>query len=205
MNFDRIKRNIPIVILLLMLSSMAFICIDAERDNPNDPGSSGYGVNKIYLFNAGTDDGRIGAGGKSGADAICRGHVNRPAACTVDSNCFAFISVDTDNEIQDLPDSIPDGTFYGPDGITKIADNWADILDGNIDERLDNADVLPTLVHWWSGSNSDGSLNANNCLGWETLAAENGARGESFSVSNTWISFDSDSCAVFHYVLCICY
>lgn len=198
MSFDRIKGIMPIFILLLMLSSMAFICSDDQKDNSGS---------KIYLFNAGTTDGDLG--GRSGADGTCQGHANRPAACT--HACFAFISSDTDNEIRDLqknPYDMPDGKFYGPDGAVKIADSWADLLDGSIDVSLANAGVLPGGSEFWSGTLGDFSINTSfNCNSWSSNnAGDNGCFGSADFPSN-WINAESDTCAslLTYYLLCICY
>jgi hypothetical protein len=204
MDFDRIKKNMPIVILLFMLSTMAFICIDAERDNPNDPGSSSYNViDKIYLFDAGTTDGNLG--GRSGADSICDASPNKPAACK--HACYAFISSDSDHEIRDLQGptyNIPDAPFYGPDGAVKIADNWDDLLDGSIDVSLTDAGVLP-VSSWWSGSESDGSFAATqNCTNW-TGTASQGIAGLGDRYNAGWINMVPLNCTDVIYLLCICH
>lgn len=197
MSSDRIKGIMPIFMLLLMLSSMAFICSDDQKDN------SSY---KIYLFNAGTTDG--GLGGRSGADGTCQGHADRPAACT--NACYAFISSSDTEEIRDLPNApynIPDGTFYGPDGETKIADNWADLLDGNIDDTLANAGILPGGSVFWSGTLNDFSFNTIlNCNSWTSSAnGDNGCFGVADSTLN-WLNAESYECDTLSpYLLCICY
>ena len=176
---------------------MAFICSDDQKDN------SSY---KIYLFNADTTDGDLG--GRSGADSLCNSSLNKPNACT--HACFAFISSDTDNEIRDLQDSpydIPDGKFYGPDGAVKIADNWADLLDGNIDDTLANAGVLPGGSRFWSGSLEDGSFNTTfNCTNWNSNTdVVDGSFGEASSTV-TWLNSESSHCDdTSLYLLCICY
>jgi hypothetical protein len=209
MSFDRIKRNIPIVILLFMLSTMAFICIDAERDNPNDPGSSSYSkIDKIYLFNAGQTDGDMG--GRSGANNICDTSSNKPAACK--HACYAFISSDSTHQIRDLLGpayNIPDAPFYGPNGLTKIADSWDDLLDGDIDETLANAGVLTSdSDHWWSGSNANGLLDIN-CSGWTTNAdpGPKGMVGSADKTGSLWINDGTGiTCSTgTYYLLCICY
>jgi hypothetical protein len=213
MSFDRIKRNIPIVILLFMMSSMAFICIDAERDNPNDPGSSSYNkIDKIYLFNAGTTDGDMG--GRPQADSQCYSHLNRPAACK--HACFAFISSDSSHQIRDLtssPYNIPNAPFYGPDGNTKIADSWDDLLNGDINPDivgLWDAGVLDNVGdRWWSGSNQDGTLHTDNCSGWTTNggAGPMGRVGWADRTDSFWIAdTTSITCSTStYYLLCICY
>ena len=75
--------------------------------------------------------------------------------------------------------------IYSPTGV-KIADNWADLLDGTIDASLANG-VLGTgadFSRWWSGSLEDGSI-MQTCNGWTDQSG--GTDGNRANTDATWI------------------
>lgn len=148
---------------------------------------------KLYLFRVDPHNGNLG--GRTGADkivsdAIVAGGSHIPVGLT---KSVAFISISATDQLKDIPSnynfptSVP---IYGPDGIAKIADNWADLMDETIDITLTEAGVLPDYgkgVSWWSGSNSDGTVHTDTCQSW-TNTASNGRVGDSYSKDTYWIN-----------------
>ena len=77
-----------------------------------------------------------------------------------------------------MPTDLP---FRSTSG-TTIADNFTDLLDGSIDVSISAAGV--TAANYWSGSQSNGTLAANNCSDWSTTAGS-GQFGLSTSTTST--------------------
>jgi len=171
-------------------------------------GAGGGGATAIVMYRVDDNlrDGNLG--GRAGADALCAASANAPAGY---ANYRAFISVDANDEIRDMPGNygVPTaGAIAGPTG-TLIANNWADLLDGSIANSLETAGVLgATFLAWRSGSNDDGSLDANNCLGWTSNAGgEQGAAGRRDRTNAEWIDNNiAPFCSADQvYVVCIAY
>jgi hypothetical protein len=124
-------------------------------------------------------------GGRAGADTLCQASANGPAGYI---NPRAFISVDANDEIRDMPGNYGVPTNVPIQSLTGnvIATNWADLLDNTIAMTLQAAGVTTTL--WWSGSNGDGSLNADSCVGWTSAApSEGGITGGAGATDLEWI------------------
>lgn len=115
----------------------------------------------------------------------------------------AFISVAADDEIRDLaiPDDLP---VKSPNG-TVIANDRADLLDGDIDTSLDSAGVVENFVSsYWTGAISDGGLHGWHCLNW-TSTASNGVTGSSTSTTETWLVNTAVSCGSGHGLVGVCW
>ena len=145
-------------------------------------------------------------GGRAGADAICAASSALPVGC---QGSAAFISIDATQEIRDLPGNNPlldsSDRIVGPNGV-QIADDWADLLDGTIDNTLLSANAISdTYFQFHSGSNSDGSVTSNNCNGYTTFSA---SMMSSIGLGNrtdwTWMGSSTMSCASGR-LLCLCY
>jgi len=143
-------------------------------------------------------------GGRAGADAICAGIAGKPAGFL---NYRAFISVDTNDEIQDMPTlySVPTNQpIVGSSGPTIAAD-WSDLMTADI-TSLQNA--LSTAIgladNHWTGSDFGGALHANNCSGWTTTAG-NGESGTNVTLSGSWLDGGFDFCNTPHNLVCIAY
>jgi len=143
-------------------------------------------------------------GGRAGADAICKGMAGKPAGF---AQYRAFISVSDTDEIRDMP------TLYGvptTDPIVgtggTIANDWADLLDGNIALELETA--IGATQHYWTGSNADGSLETNTCSNWTSGSDSiDGAVGDRRETSKSWLR-ESDlrsSCDSSLALVCIAY
>jgi hypothetical protein len=159
----------------------------------------------MYLYDGGGVSGAIG--GRSGADILCyQAGLSAPGGMPYGTTNRAFISVSAADEIRDMPFDygVPtDRRIVGPTGI-KVADNWADLLDGSIDNSLWAADVT-SANFWYSGSNADGSLAPEHCSGWTQGSHPNqGWYGRPPDVTDWWISRGQASCGSSAYtVLCL--
>jgi hypothetical protein len=81
-----------------------------------------------------------------------------------------------------------------------IAPDWADLLDGSIEETLETAGVV--TVPWWSGSTADGSLAADSCDGW-TDGSVTGVVGSHSATDSSWIAGSPADCGVTRPLLCL--
>lgn len=143
-----------------------------------------------------------------GADSACQSTANKPVGY---SAYRAFISVNVNDEIQDMPTtySVPTTIpIKGTNDVT-IADNWADLLDGSIDNQLRNADIgRSTGTSWWSGSLSNGAVSSNTCNGWTSnsiYGPPDGEVGANFDTGSTWLEQGSVSCANGFHLVCIAF
>jgi len=158
----------------------------------------------VVLFAAATANGNLG--GRSGADSICSNAIPTGLSC---AHVHAFISIDASDEIQDMPSNynVPtDLPIASKDG-SVVQSNWAGLLGGSLLMSLVNAGILTNSdTFWWSGSNSDGSLNSPNCSNWTTSAILiNGYSGYYNQTSSAWISAGAPDCSQALPILCLCY
>jgi hypothetical protein len=186
------QKTLWIVLVFLIIIVVAVGCDLFGGDDSGSGDSTQPSPEPIILYDAGRAyTGNLG--GRSGADNICRNSPNKPRDR---SNIRAFISVDAYDEIRDLPANyaVPtDVQIIGPNG-NLLANDWADLLDGQIENRLVNAGLfggggLPLM--WWSGSNPDGSLLSFQCCSnWTTSAGmpEDGHVGDGIEQDSQWIS-----------------
>ncbi|MEM9692651.1 MAG: hypothetical protein AAGA56_08910, partial [Myxococcota bacterium] len=168
----------------------------------------------VTLFATGVSNGSLG--GRSGADQRCSDA--KPA--TLDATeVHALISVSAADEIRDLPSTqttLPqDLRIVGPTGLT-VADNWADLVDGDIDQSLGAAGVVSGVaIRWWSGSDLLGQVATNGngrestCSGWTSAvfdASQNttGRNASLEAADGGWITSGLDrACSERYPVVCI--
>lgn len=145
-------------------------------------------------------------GGRSGADALCQNAENTQYNKT---NVMAFISVSADDQICDFPNAptnIPTSLpIYGPNG-KIIANDWNDLLDGDIDNTLQDAGI--TYVDYWTGSNADGSYRTstpvqNNCNGWTIDNSNQGSSGQYNKTDSFWLESSYVGCGSNKGLLCV--
>ncbi len=172
--------------------TLALIMIDLADNSPQ----------AIYIYDAGMVTGNLG--GRAGADALCQAAAPPPFPITT---VRAFISVSTTDRISSLVPSAYQGLpVYDYSGVNLISTSWTALWDGTIDMTLSAAGVLPGGLEWWTGSNIDGSLNAENCQGWTTdLAPDTGMRGNSNFPDAFWINWPASTCDFNNYILCVAY
>ncbi len=156
------------------------------------------------LFETPEHDGNLG--GRSGADAICATSTNKPNGY---SKYRAFLSFDSSDEIRDMPSNygVPTDVQIISKTGSVLANNWADLLDGSINQSLQGAGVMVnTAWSWYSGSNADGSITANNCSGWTSTTAGNARTGYAGFTNTGWIaSADNYVCSDAAAILCLAY
>lgn len=158
---------------------------------------------ELYLFPS-EEVHSANLGGRLGADEICQNTYGSNFSHLVCANgVSAFLSVDTDDEIQDMPE------LYGIDteltilnadnGDAVVAGNWADLLDGEIQSSFD--------FDWWSGSLPDGSIGEfGNCSGWTSTDPDLAIGGDAGMTDTFWIELSDFTCDVSELnVMCLCY
>ncbi len=170
----------------------------------------------IYLFEEGmARNGDLKTAGglataRASGDALCE---SKRAASHPTLNCLTskvFLSITTDDEIRDLPSnySLPTTLqLQGPTG-TKVADNWADLLDNSIDATLNAAVVTDDLL-FWSGSEggaSDGSQSGGSCDAY-TNSSGGGPSGGAGQANLTGfpLAIGNSDCDGLLVYLCICW
>jgi hypothetical protein len=157
----------------------------------------------IRLFEMSWADGDVG--NRAAADLLCSGAAPGWAA---GRTVRTLISLSATDEIRDMPAnySIPTNLpIYGPNGSSKIADDWADLLDGTIDMSLSAAGAATTNHGWWSFSNSDGSLTSSCQDGTSNSGAHLGRIGFNSTTVFFWISDGDDNCDQFWHLICVVY
>lgn len=157
----------------------------------------------IILYSAGdTYDGNLG--GRSGADSMCVNSSNKPDGY---SNFIAFLSVSADDEIRDMPTlySVPTDVPIQSVGGTRVANDWFDLLDGNI--AFDLYEALGITGSWFSGSNWNGSVHTDyTCAGWTVnTSIDYSQLGRSDATDTNWMSGSTLACKYPFRVLCIAY
>ena len=146
-----------------------------------------YAQTKVVLYRVDDEFYTGDFGGRAAIDKMCRNSANRPSWAKK-TRGFISLNVTPADAIIDMPDNygIPTTVkIVGPNGAT-IADNWDDLLDGNIATRLDEAGVLEYAKKWWSGSKPNGTMRAT-CGEWTMTNGASGAQGDSSVTSVAWI------------------
>lgn len=172
-----------------------------EAGAPSTPGP-------VIVFDAGPHSG-LNFGGRVGLDQHCA--TAKASKSIAGAVTHALISVSATDEMRDMPAlyGVPtDRAFVSPTG-KQLADNWADLLDGSIDQSLSEAEVS-SAQFWISGSNTDGSVRST-CNGWTTSEFSQqvtGTYGYPASKDSFWITItDGDVyCSASQYnVICLAY
>ncbi len=156
----------------------------------------------ILLYSAGSHDGDLG--NRAATNALCAAAI--PAGYT---NSRAFIAHSTADSIANMPAnySIPTNIPIQSTSGVKFADNWADLLDGNIANTLTSAG----LGTWWSGAeNADGSHidgTTEDCNDWTSISSSVGGKvGLSTETDSRWMANPiSAGCHQALNLLCLAY
>ncbi len=161
--------------------------------------------NHLVLYEGnGLPTGNLGP--RSNADAFCSSSL--PAGF---SNSHAFIGFSVSDSIANMPINygVPTNLPIQSDTNIVIANNWADLMDGNIDVSLSAAGVLFPGDIWWSGSESDGvqdtPIYTPDCQEWTNGITFSGAYGNSDNLDSTWIHDSNLLCFNVISVLCVAY
>ncbi len=191
--------------------------VGSSSSTAGDESSSSSGpapLERILMFTSAPVNGNLLAAGglataRASADALCAEMLDElpEQACT---NVHALLSVNTNDEIQDMPTNygVPeDLPIEGPTGV-EVDANFAGLLDGSVAVSPVDAEVASGEVNLWTGSGISGEALNTTCNGW---TATEGAGPLGFgSVGNpsnttTWIAALSGSCNGANQLICICW
>jgi prepilin-type N-terminal cleavage/methylation domain-containing protein len=143
-------------------------------------------------------------GGRSGADSKC--DLGTTLGCQINR---AFISVNADDEIRDMPSnygvdtSIPVYWYNRSTGQkTLMGYNWADILDGSILASQYAGTRIGSDA--WSSTSQDGRYTPGmTCSGW-TSEGTSGQPGDAYATNGSWLSYTWTYCTNRKYLRCLC-
>lgn len=159
----------------------------------------------MVMYLGGSTDGNIGP--RFNADTFCSAGV--PSGFSLYK---AFISYDSTDSIATMP-SIYGVPINAPiRSVTNfvIANDWADLMDGNIIDTLTNAGVVSLGVNWWTGvENSTGTHvdgTTDNCNNWTSNSNVVGGKAGSLVNSNSlWVDSNVVACDIPIAILCLAY
>ena len=147
-------------------------------------------------------------GGRAGLDTHCDTDGNKPTPNIANSTTRAFISVDSNDEIRDMPTnySIPtDEVIYRADGTTRVAANFTALLNVGSTPLENSIGVFSSVSNLvWTGSNSSGIVTSSTCVGW-TSDSSSGSNGQQNITGPTSISMGSVTCSASIRTYCITY
>lgn len=133
-------------------------------------------ADKIVFTTATAYTGNLG--GIAGADAKCQAEAD---ALNLPGTYYAWLSDDTTSPAERFNRDF--GAYYLSDRTTKIADDWADLTDGTLDNPIGGPGV-------WTNVAADGSSNGhtNSCAGWtsDALFTYSGNVGDGTSQTSQW-------------------
>jgi len=145
-------------------------------------------------------------GGLAGADAFCQGLADNATAGPLGGTYKAWLSYGTDAPATRFIRGSPYVLVNG----TKVADDWADLTDGSLDNAIlrDENNVIHNNQRIWTGTNPTGGTypgvpSVVNCSGWSTTAAQ-ARTGQNNFTGSGWTSGFNSSCGNFsaHRVYC---
>lgn len=223
LKLNSMKKKLYLYIILFFL-----FCIRYE-ESPDDPTSKeGFLKHYLYIFKITNNDSNTSytptkivmyktqityqgnldsnndGNSRPEVDQICK--LDLPSQYNYLKNIRGFLSISTVDQISDYPTNkgVPTNLpIVGPTDIL-IAYNWADLLDGTIQNTLDTAiGGFSSIYVWWSGANSDGSVR-ETCTGWqEGISGFIGGSGNVNATDFTWIQWSVTSCGDYKWLLCI--
>ena len=158
----------------------------------------------IYLFSIDPTTTTGNISGRIGADNLCQAKYTSDYTSLGCTQVRGFISIDGTDQIADMPGNygVPiDVPILGPGG-TPIANDWADLLDGNILTTLQGAGVLAALSYW-TGSNADGTFYSSVHCSNYTSTLGSGRIGSATATGSTWLSSATTACVNIGPILCI--
>jgi hypothetical protein len=160
---------------------------------------------RLVLFDGGGISGAIG--GRSGADVLCGQAAQTTNGIPANATTRAFLTFSAGDEIRDFPSlyGVPTNRPVTGPNWNVIANDWADLLDGTIDQTLLDAGVQTATEFWYSGSTTDGSASPYTCSGWtDGSTSFDGRYGRTLLTDGRWISESEAKCGVnLYHVLCL--
>lgn len=207
------QRTSAIVCVLLWLSA----CIPADESNAMltlglaaISQSASQNSPRVYLFavEGFATPYASAAAARSAANALCSS--NKPAQISCNST-IAMLGVSATDTIAALPTNhgVPTNRILVSPNGTVIGNNWADLLDGTIQNSISAAGLSPS-VKYWTAAGSDGTwlVPDRSCFSWTSNSAGHGAWvGDPSSTSSTWLDggVDGSNCTVTRPLLCLCF
>lgn len=160
---------------------------------------------RLVLFDGGGISGAIG--GRSGADVLCGQAAQTTNGIPANATTRAFLTFSAGDEIRDFPSlyGVPTNRPVTGPNWNVIANDWADLLDGTIDQSLVAAGAQTATNFWYTGSTSDGAVSPYTCSGWtDGMTLFDGRYGSTQVTDDRWISNGEATCGVSSYhVLCL--
>ncbi|MBP7583923.1 MAG: hypothetical protein KBA61_07805 [Spirochaetes bacterium] len=158
-------------------------------------------IGTIYLYSSGTSPGDLAVtDARTDADALCA--ADPPPGPT---HWRAFISISAGDAISGFPAnySVPTDRPIRSESRVMMAGNWADLMNGSINQKLNDAGV--STASWWSGSSDSGDFYFSaNCDGWtDGGGTSNGRTGSPEYLDFNWISNLNTDCSTGQAILCI--
>jgi len=163
-------------------------CGEDSSTCPSDCGGGEIPEGAIRVFVTSTTyTGKLG--GLSGADAKCQA---RADAAGLGGTWVAWLSDSTTNAKDRIPDT--NVGYYRLDGV-KVADNKADLTDGNIDNPInvneEGTSYSSGIVR--TGTKSDGTVDTYTCNDWTTDSSTSyGGIGDITKTDNRWTDYWPD-------------
>jgi hypothetical protein len=149
--------------------------------------SAAFGALRVFVTSA-SHDGALG--GLAGADGICQTLANN---AHLGGTYKAWLSDDFQSASTRFIHS--SGPYVLVDG-TMIANNWTDLLDGNLAHAIDldeNGSSVSGDV--WTGTLSNGTSSSYNCSNWTSnVSDDEGNLGLSSAVNAAWTNVASLTC-----------
>lgn len=168
---------------------------DANVDAPAD-GEAGL-AKRVFVTSTAVPGSMNGV---QGADMICAQHA---ALGTLGGTWKAWISVPNTNAIQRITDV---GPWYLPDRKTLVFPNLAAIAANQNPAVAIDRDEKNTLVQQnvgvWTGTNRNGTANANNCQGFTANGAVAGLTGRVNNNNGNWTEADNQICQAQNRIYC---
>ena len=145
-------------------------------------------------------------GGLSGADTKCQAEADDPASIVPSGTYMAWLSDGTNSpDTRFTKSSHP---YVLPNG-TRIADDYNDLTDGNI-QNIINVDFSGKTIgqqNFWSSTAADGTSEQNfaTCKGWtwtNTSGYSHSMLGITNKKSTLWTSFGREKCGKTYRLVC---
>lgn len=197
---DQGAGEVPPGAVAVMARAVQKLTIDAGGEAPPPPPAAAF---KIVFATSTSHRGDL-IGGLAGGDAICQA---RAAAVGLPGTFLAWLSTGSASPSTRFTQSaLPYRLVTG----TQVADNWADLTDGTLDNPINRTEggvftesVMSQFV--WTGTKEDGtafpSANGDRCGEW-AFDDTSGVIGDSLIVDNEWTQVSTDSCDSFHRLFC---
>ncbi len=133
----------------------ASVAVDAKVD-ASVAVDAKVGINHLFLFTTNitnwTNGNIAGTGSaRANADAMCVATQNADYPALPCTNIRAALSIDTSDEIRDMPSNygVPTDRPVASPTRVLLGASWKDIMDGDIDQTLSNAGIAGKLI--WTG------------------------------------------------------